>query len=166
MNYRTDDIHEPYVKYKGKSQEDKNKQVASIASQERTFRETMPFTSQYQAVADFEEEQSAKAPGRAKFNAMCELLEKGLAKIIVCFQLNRLARNPVDGGRIIWMVQNFGLKIITPTKTYDENDILLMYVEFAMSNQFILDLRKGTLRGMTQKVAMGIPPVRAPIGYK
>ncbi len=156
---------ELYVKYKRKSQEDKNKQVASISSQERTFHETISFTNTQEPVADYEEEQSAKAPGRPKFNEMCQLLEQGKAKIIVCWALNRLARNPVDGGRIIWLVQNFGVKIVTPTQTYGIDDILLMYVEFGMSNKFITDLQKATKRGMDEKILAGHAPILAPIGY-
>lgn len=38
---QTNGINEPYVKYKRKSQEDKSKQVASISSQERTFKESI-----------------------------------------------------------------------------------------------------------------------------
>lgn len=96
---------------------------------------------------------------------MCERLERGEAQYIICWQLNRLARNPIDGGRIIWLVQNYGAKIITPSKTYDANDILLMYVEFAMNNQFINDLRKSTARGVDDKLKAGIAPILAPVGY-
>ena len=151
--------------YKRKSSDSEDRQILSLASQDRTIRETTLAFNQYQLIANLEESKSAKAPGRPLFNDMCERLESGKAGFIICWQLNRLARNPVDGGRIIWLVQNYGVKIVTPTKIYDANDLLLMYVEFAMSNQFITDLRKSTMRGIDDKIRSGIAPLRAPIGY-
>ena len=154
-----------YIFYKRKSSDSEDKQILSLVSQDRVIKESISGFTSLHFVANFEESMSAKAPGRPKFNKMCELLEQGRAKFIICWQLNRLARNPVDGGRIIWLVQHYGVKIITPSKTYDFNDILLMYVEFAMSNQFINDLRKNTLRGLGDKLKSGIAPILAPIGY-
>ncbi len=154
-----------YIFYKRKSSDSEDKQILSLDSQDRVIQESIPNFSKLNITADYEESMSAKAPGRPKFNQMCEKLESGKAQFIICWQLNRLARNPVDGGRIIWLVQNYGIKIITPSKTYDANDILLMYVEFAMSNQFITDLKKSTYRGIEDKLRAGIAPILAPIGY-
>ena len=154
-----------YIVYKRKSSDSEDKQVLSLDSQDRALNESIPSYTSLNIIDNHEESKSAKAPGRPKFNAMCERLEQGEANYIICWQLNRLARNPVDGGRIIWLVQNYGIKIITPSKTYDSNDILLMYVEFAMSNQFINDLRKSTTRGLDDKLRAGIAPILAPVGY-
>lgn len=154
-----------YIFYKRKSTDSEDKQILSLDSQNRVIRESIPGFSSLDITADYQESMSAKAPGRPKFNQMCEKLESGEAQYIICWQLNRLARNPVDGGRIIWLVQNFGVKIITPAKTYDVNDILLMYVEFAMSNQFINDLKKSSARGVEDKLRAGHAPILAPLGY-
>src|SRR3989344_1059384 len=156
---------EKYIFYKRKSDDSEDRQILSISSQDRVVRESVTGFSGLSVICNYEESQSAKRPGRPKFNEMCERLERGEAKYIICWQLNRLARNPPDGGRIIWLVQNYGIKIITPSKTYDSNDILLMWVEFAMSNQFIIDLRKNTMRGLGDKLNSGIAPILAPIGY-
>lgn len=151
--------------YKRKSSDSEDKQILSLGSQDRVIRETIANFDKFEIIGNYEESKSAKAPGRPKFNEMCERIEKGEAKNIICWQLNRLARNSVDGGRIIWLVQNYGVKIITPSKIYDVNDILLMYVEFAMSNQFINDLKKNVARGMKDKLDVGKFPACAPIGY-
>ncbi len=156
---------EKYIFYKRKSSDSEDKQILSLDSQDRVIKETISGFDSFNIIANLQESMSAKAPGRPKFNQMCEKLESGEAQYIICWQLNRLARNPVDGGRIIWLVQNFGIKIITPSKTYDVNDILLMYVEFAMSNQFINDLRKSSARGVEDKLRAGHAPVLAPLGY-
>lgn len=151
--------------YKRKSTDSEDKQILSLPSQDTVIRETTPGFSNFNLIANFPESKSAKAPGRPLFNQMCELLEAGKAQNIICWQLNRLARNPIDGGRIIWLVQNYGIKIITPTKTYGPDDSMMMHIEFMMSNQFITDLRKNTMRGLNDKIRVGIAPVLAPIGY-
>lgn len=157
---------EKYIFYKRKSASDsEDKQILSLDSQDRVIKESISGFNSFNIIANYQESMSAKAPGRPKFNQMCEKLESGEAQYIICWQLNRLARNPVDGGRIIWLVQNFGIKIITPSKTYDVNDILLMYVEFAMSNQFINDLKKNSARGVEDKLRAGHAPILAPLGY-
>lgn len=154
-----------YIFYKRKSSDSEDKQILSLDSQDRAIRDVVPNFESLNIIADYEEAKSAKAPGRPKFNSMCDQLESGKANHIICWQLNRLARNSLDGGRVIWLVQHYGVKIVTPTKTYDINDILLMYVEFGMSNQFINDLSKSTMRGIKDKLDAGIAPIRAPIGY-
>ena len=157
---------EKYIFYKRKSTSDsEDRQILSLDSQDRVIKESISGFNSFNIIANYQESMSAKAPGRPKFNQMCEKLESGEAQYIICWQLNRLARNPVDGGRIIWLVQNYGIKIITPSKTYDVNDILLMYVEFAMSNQFINDLKKNSARGVEDKLRAGNAPILAPLGY-
>lgn len=151
--------------YKRKSSDSEDRQILSLGSQDRVMREATPGFNSLKITADYEESMSAKAPGRPKFNEMCEKLEAGEARNIICWQLNRLARNPVDGGRILWLVQNYGVRIITPSKTYDASDNLLMQIEFAMSNQFILDLKKATSRGIEDKLRAGIAPFLATLGY-
>lgn len=36
---------------------------------------------------------------------MLERIEKGEAEGILCWQINRLSRNPVDGGKLSWLLQ-------------------------------------------------------------
>lgn len=159
------EVIDKYIFYKRKSTDSEDRQILSLESQDRVIRESVTNFNSLNITANYQESMSAKAPGRPKFNQMCEKLESGEAQYIICWQLNRLARNPVDGGRIIWLVQNYGVKIITPSKTYDANDILLMYVEFAMSNQFINDLKKNSARGVEDKLRAGHAPILAPLGY-
>lgn len=163
-------MEDKYIVYIRKSSDNEDKQILSLDSQRRVLGESIHNYNDLIKLNDvlnesFEESKSAKAPGRPKFNRMCELLESGQAQNIICWQLNRLARNAVDGGRVIWLVQHYGVKIITPSKTYDTNDLMLMYVEFAMSNQFIKDLTKNTARGTNDKLGTGDAPYKAPIGY-
>lgn len=121
----------------------------------------------HQIVKEFDEERSAKQPGREKFGQMLDLIEQGKADAIICWKLNRLARNPIDGGRIQWLLQQNVIKaIITSEKVYLPSDnVIQMSVEFGMATQYSIDLSKDVKRGMLQKAKMGHRPGKACIGY-
>src|SRR5436309_4765167 len=85
-----------YFLYSRKSTESEDRQVLSIDSQIDEMnaigaRESLPI------VEVLSEARSAKEPGRPVFNAMMTRLEAGEAEGILCWKLDRLARNPVDG---------------------------------------------------------------------
>ena len=113
------------------------------------------------------ESKSAKAPGRKAFTDMLQRIYKGQANGIICWKLDRLARNPIDGGQISWMLQQGIIRHIqTPERSYyPEDNVLLMNVEFGMANQFLRDLSKNTKRGLKAKVEKGWLPGVAPLGY-
>ena len=157
-----------YFIYVRKSTEDKDKQVASIASQISEL-EKVAERMDCEVVKIFQESKSAKAPDvRVEFYKMLDRIQKGEAEGILCWKLDRLARNPVDGGKINWMLQTGVIKHIkTADREYLPGDNTLMAtLEFGMANQFIIDLKKNTLRGMISKAEKGIFPSRAPLGYK
>lgn len=153
--------------YNRKSTKDKeDQQVLSIKGQRDENRKRAEREG-HEIVAEYDEERSAKQPGRSSFNEVIALIEDGKAEAIVCWRLNRLARNPIDGGRIQWMLQQEIIKaIITSEKTYIPSDnVIQMSVEFGMATQFSLDLAKDVKRGMVQKVKQGWRPTTAPFGY-
>ena len=156
-----------YFLYCRKSSEDANRQVQSIDDQKKVMLE-MAKTRNLEVGEIFEESQSAKSPGRPKFSEMMERIQKGEAQGILAWKLDRLARNPIDGGSIIWTLQNGIIqKIITSDREYcPQDNVLMMSVEFGMANQFILDLSKNVRRGMTAKYEKGIRPTLTPIGYR
>jgi site-specific DNA recombinase len=98
---------------------------------------------------------------------MMDRLRRGEAVAIICWKLDRLARNPVDGGAIIWAMKQQGLKIITPTQTYsqEEENTILMYIGFGMAQKYIEDLGRNVRRGLKAKVEKGWRPGKAPVGY-
>lgn len=155
-----------YFLYCRKSSEDADRQVQSIDDQKKVMQE-MAKSRGVEIVKIFEESQSAKSPGRPKFSEMMERIHKGEAQGILAWKLDRLARNPIDGGNVIWMLQTGILqKIITNDREYHPHDnVLMMSVEFGMANQFILDLSKNVKRGMRAKYEKGIRPTLAPLGY-
>ena len=155
-----------YFLYCRKSSEDDGRQVLSIDSQIGTLTDLA--ASQGVAITrTFTESKSAKAPGRDKFNEMLVRIEKGEANGILCWKLDRLARNPVDEGRIKWMLQKGVIKNIkTPDRDYLPGDnVLITSVEFGMANQYLLDLSKNVKRGLKTKAEMGWYSGYAPLGY-
>lgn len=153
--------------YCRKSSESEDRQTLSIPSQLKELKQIAK-TLNLTITDIFEESKSAKAPGRPIFGEMMHRLYKKEVEGVLCWKLDRLARNPVDGGTVIWAVKDQGVEIITPSQTYSHGNenTLLMYVEFGMAQKFIDDLGKNSKRGMKTKAEMGWYPAPAPLGYK
>ncbi|MBI1812419.1 recombinase family protein [Candidatus Peregrinibacteria bacterium] len=153
--------------YNRKSLKDKeDQQVLSIQGQKEENAKRVQ-QGGHEIIDEYDEEQTAKKPGRPKINEMLARIEAGEADAIVCWRLNRLARNPIDGGRIQWLLQTGVIKaIITSEKTYTPADnVIQMAVEFGMATQYSIDLSEDVKRGMRQKVNMGWKPGRPALGY-
>ncbi len=155
------------IVYNRKSTKDKeDQQVLSIQGQKEENAKRV-LQGNHDLIAEYAEEQTAKKPGRSLFNEMMSRIEAGEVEAIVCWRLNRLARNPIDGGRIQWLLQQGVIKaIITSEKTYLPSDnVIQMSVEFGMATQYSIDLSKDVKRGMHQKVRDGWKPGRPALGY-
>ena len=166
MNQQPNQEKIKYFLYARKSSEAEDRQVASIDSQIDELKKIAQ-RDNLEIVDILSESQSAKAPGRPVFNKMIDRIHKGNAQGIICWKLDRLARNPVDGGSINWMLQQ---GIIKHIKTYERSyyptdNVLMMSVEFGMANQFIRDLSQNTKRGLRTKAERGWYPTFASLGY-
>lgn len=156
-----------YYLYARKSSESEDRQVQSIDDQLNRLKELA--RDRGLRIKDiFTESRSAKMPdNRPVFRDMLNRIEQGAADGILCWQINRLSRNPIDSGRINWMLQQ---GIITSIQTIDreyltDDNVLLFSVESGMANQYIIDLRKNIRRGIEGKISRGWFPGQAPIGY-
>ncbi len=154
--------------YCRKSQESEEKQVLSIPAQKE---EAERLISYWEIVKSelYEEAKSAHFAGeREIYKRMIKDLHEGKINAIICWKLDRLARNMVDGGLIIDLLQKGIIKaIITPTKVYLPNEnALLMSVEFGSANQFSRDLSVNVKRGQAKKASMGYPHGLAALGFK
>jgi len=162
------DINYKYFLYARKSSESEDRQMASIEDQ---IAEVKKIAEKYNlnVIEIISESRSAKEPGRDGFNSMLKRIYKGEAQGILTWKLNRLARNPIDGGQISWMLQQNIIKHIqTFEREYNPSDnVLLMQVEFGMANQYVKDLSLDIRRGMRQKAERGWYPISIlPFGYK
>ena len=155
-----------YFLYARKSSEAEDKQVASIEAQFNEL-ETLAKELNLEIVAKLSESQSAQAPGRPVFNSMLQRIYAGEAQGIICWKLDRLARNPVDGGQISWALQQGAIQHIqTYGRGYVPTDnVIMMQVEFGMANQFVRDLSVNVKRGLRHKASLGWLPGVAPAGY-
>ncbi|MCK9345404.1 MAG: recombinase family protein, partial [Candidatus Pacebacteria bacterium] len=156
-----------YFLYARKSTDDKEKQIHSIEDQVAVLRK-LAKKENLNIVEQFEERQSAKIPGRPVFNAMMLRVQKGEAQGILCWKIDRLARNPVDAAQIQWLLQRGTIAHIQThdRSYYPADNVLLMSVEFGMANQYIRDLSSNTSRGLLQKAKRGEFPCVAPTGYR
>jgi len=155
-----------YFIYCRKSSEAEDRQVLSIESQTRELKE-LAAKFNVSVIEILTESKSAKDPGRPVFNQMMQRLYRGEAAGIICWKLDRLARNPVDGGSIIWAIKQHGIKVMTPAQSYarDDDNIILMYIEFGMAQKYVDDLSKNVKRGLKTKVENGWYSGIAPPGY-
>jgi site-specific DNA recombinase len=152
--------------YARKSTDTEDKQVLSIEAQLAELR-ALARRDDLDVAAEFVEMRSAKTPGRPVFEDMMRRVERGEAQGILCWKMDRLSRNPVDSGRVSWLLQQGTIaKIVTHDRTYLPHDnVLLMSVEFGMANQYVRDLSVNVTRGLRAKARMGIYPSSAPLGY-
>ena len=156
-----------YFLYARKSSESEDRQIQSIDDQiNRLKKFANDFNLDIKKI--YTEAKSAKKPNnRPLFDEMMERIEKGDADGILCWQINRLSRNPIDSGKLSWLLQRGVLKSIqTIDRQYlPEDNVLLFAVESGSANQFILDLSKNTKRGMQSKLEKGWKNGVAPLGY-
>jgi len=165
QNYmKTEENKIKYFVYARKSSESEDRQVASIESQ---LNEIKIMSEGLEVVDTLTEARSAKRPGRPVFNEMLRRIENGEANGILCWKLNRLARNPLDGGKISWLLQEGVIQHIQTygRSYYPTDNVIMMAVELGMANQFVKDLSVDVTRGLRQKALKGERPGLAPLGY-
>ena len=155
-----------YFLYVRKSTDTEDRQVLSIEAQLVELR-ALAKKENLEIAVEFTESRTAKVPGRPIFNDMMNRIQRGEAQGIICWKLDRLARNPVDDGLVRWLLQQKTIeRIATPERShYSADNVLPMSVEFSMANQYVRDLAFNTARGLRQKARNGHYPSVAPLGY-
>ena len=156
-----------YILYARKSTDVEDKQVLSIEAQVTELR-TFAKNEGLEIIDEVIEKKSAKNPGRVIFGEMLKRIEKGEANGIVSWHPDRLARNSVDGGQIVYLLDIGKLASLKFPSHWFENTPqgkFTLSMAFVQSKYYVDSLSENTKRGLRQKVRNGIFPSLAPIGY-
>src|SRR3989338_2245549 len=156
-----------YILYARKSTEEDDRQVLSIEAQLVELQEYAT-KEKLEIVASLCEAKTAKEPGRIKFAEMLLLLEKGKADGIISWHPDPLARNSVDGGKIIHFVDRGLIRSLKfPTFWFEATPqgLFMLNIAFGQSKYFVDNLRENVKRGLRQKIRNGVWPGWAPVGY-
>jgi len=156
-----------YILYARKSTEDDDRQILSIEAQVFELKE-FAAKEKLEIVASFQEAKTAKKSGRMKFAEMLSLIEKGKANGIISWHPDRLARNSVDGGRIIHMIDRGLIQSLKfPTFWFEPTPQgkFMLSVAFGQAKYYTDNLRENILRGIRQKIRRGELSAKAPLGY-
>ncbi len=154
--------------YLRRSQDTEDRQVLSIPAQERVLGELAERRGLRVVGDPYRESMTARKPGRPLFNDMMRRLEHGDADGVLCWKIDRLARNPVDAGRITWALgqKQFGIIVTTETDySGSGDDKLFMSIMFGMATKFCDDLSENVKRGNREAVERGYWPAAPKLGY-
>lgn len=153
--------------YARKSTDVDDKQALSIEAQLTELR-TFAKKENLFITETIVEKKTAKVPGRPFFNSMLSRIEQGEADGIISWHPDRLARNSVDGGRIIYMLDTGTLVALKFPQFWYENTAqgkFMLNMAFGQSKYYVDSLSENVKRGLRQKCRDGIYPSLAPIGY-
>ena len=156
-----------YFIYCRKSSEDEERQVLSIEAQLQELRDFAKQSNLF-VVREYYESKTAKEPGREVFNEMLGEIERGTAQGILAWNPDRLARNSIDGGRVIYFVDTLKIQSLKfPTFWFEATPQgkFMLSVAFGQAKYYTDNLRENILRGIRQKIRRGELSAKAPIGY-
>ena len=148
-----------YVLYARKSTTDESRQVRSIPDQIIECQLLATRLGLNVVGKPIEETQSAKKPHkRPKFSQMLKEIKEGKYDAILAWNPDRLARNMLEGGTLIDMIDEEiikDLKFVTHHFTKDANGKMLLGMAFVLSKQYSDDLSQKVTRGVRRKFEEG-----------
>src|SRR3989344_6689712 len=128
-----------YFIYARKSTESEERQQLSIPAQLDELRDFAK-KNNLQVIDSFIESKTAKRPGRKIFNQMIGKIEQGEADGILSWHADRLARNAVDAGRIIYLLDTkklVDLKFPTVMFQNNPNGLFMLSIAFGQSKYYV-----------------------------
>ncbi len=144
---------------------DDEKQALSIESQLYELKEKY---GTLEIVDEITEDCSAYKPGRPKFKAMMQRVQKGEADGIIVWHPDRLARNPIDAGVILYALDMGKLKDLKFGSYHFTNTPegkMMLGIMLSQSKYYSEKLGIDSKRGMETKCRLGHLPEKAPTGY-
>ena len=159
-------MQDKFYIYARKSTDVEDEQVLSIEAQLVELREFAKREGLYIA-AEFIEKKSAKTTGRPIFGTLLAEIEKNGGNILARHP-DRLARNSVDGGQIVHLLDAGKIGTLKFPSFWFENTSqgkFMLSIAFGQSKYYVDNLSENTKRGLRQKVRLGLYPSHAPVGY-
>ena len=156
-----------YIAYCRKSTDEPDRQILSIEAQIAEVKEFAE-RENLEIVEFITESKTAKEPGREKFGKVIRMLETGLADGILSWHPDRLARNSIDGGRIIYLLDTGKLLDLKFPQFWFDNTPqgkFMLNIAFGQSKYYVDNLSENVKRGNRQKLRRGEWPNHAPFGY-
>ena len=156
-----------YFLYARKSTDEPDRQILSIEAQLAELRDYAKKEGLIIA-REFIESKTAKEPGREVFNEMVSAIEQDAAQGIIAWHPDRLARNSIDGGRLIYLVDIAKITALKfPTFWFDPTPQgkFMLSIAFGQSKYYVDNLSENVKRGFRQKLRNGVCPGTAPLGY-
>ncbi|MFA6594535.1 MAG: recombinase family protein [Candidatus Buchananbacteria bacterium] len=157
-----------YYLYARKSTEDEERQKMSIEAQ---LAELADYAQKegIEVIEKFTESKSAKKPGRKVFNEMIAKIQASDEPVgLLSWHPDRLARNSVDGGQIIYLIDDGKLASLRfPTFWFEPTPqgLFMLQVSFGQSKYYSDNLSENVKRGIRQKLRRGEWYNLAPFGY-
>lgn len=156
-----------YIAYCRKSTDEKDRQILSIEAQ---IAELTEFAKRdgLEILEFIEEAKTTKSPGREQFEKVLKLIEEGQAQGILSWHPDRLARNSIDGGKIIYLLDTGKLLDLKFPQFWFDNTPqgkFMLNIAFGQSKYYIDNLSENVKRGLRQKLRNGVYPGKAFWGY-
>jgi site-specific DNA recombinase len=156
-----------YALYARRSKEDGDSQQRSIEEQIRSMT-AIAVRDGLALAKTYSENKSAKEPDqRPVFDELIAGLNAGTYNCLLCYHLNRLARNMVEAGLLQHMLSKGIIREIrTANEVFRTKDNILPFIfQTAQSAQFSLDLSDRMRLSKETKLGKGEYPQRALEGY-
>jgi Site-specific recombinases, DNA invertase Pin homologs len=99
---------------------------------------------------------------------MVSKIERSSGVGILTWHPDRLARNSIDDGRVIYLVDTGKIAVLRfPTVWFETTPQgkFMLFIAFGQSKYYIDNLSENVKRGLRQKVRRGDVPIKAPLGY-
>ena len=157
----------PYVIYARKSTDSEDRQVVSIESQVKEL-QLLAARQNITVVEVLTESRSAKHPGRPVFGEMMRRIHRGQIRGILCWKMDRLARNHLDHGAILQALADKLLEqIVTTDRPYtpDGTDRFIGNFELGMATKYSDDLSQNVKRGIRARLERGWVNHTPRLGY-
>ena len=149
-----------YITYCRKSTDESDRQILSIEAQVAELEE-FAVKENLKIISFITESKTAKEPGREKFAEGLEMIERGEAAGIISWHPDRLARNSVDGGKIIYLLDTGKLLDLKFPSFWFENTPqgkFMLNIAFGQSKYYVDNLSENVKRGnRQQQIAQSLP---------